>query len=188
MMVKFMVNAITVSRVILTILLTHYIRKDEANILILMLLFMIIYLSDYLDGKLARRFLVCSRLGAIMDVSADFFFILSVSIALTIAGSFPFWILIVIIAKFLEFIGTSYMIRRYDCNTSQVFLFDSLGRKVAVLFYLLPGLAFFLTLFLSKDITFHIMNLFSLPIGIAAFISCAQRIRALMRRTLAYHI
>ena len=51
-------------------------------------------LSDYADGKIARRFNQSSRLGAMLDPAADRLYILATLIALTIRGVIPVWLAI----------------------------------------------------------------------------------------------
>jgi Phosphatidylglycerophosphate synthase len=106
-------------------------------------LFALIALSDYFDGKLARKYNVQTSTGAILDVMTDFFFIVTACFSLSQRGQFLYWMLAVIVFKFLEFWITSAFFKRNYKNTT-VFLFDPLGRVVAVLFYLLPVLVLLL--------------------------------------------
>jgi cardiolipin synthase len=48
--------------------------------------------TDYLDGKIARRFNLTSRLGALLDPAADRLYILATLVALTIRGIVPIWL------------------------------------------------------------------------------------------------
>jgi cardiolipin synthase len=56
-------------------------------------------LSDYLDGKIARRFNLVSRLGELLDPLADRLYVLSTLVALTIRDIIPLWLLIVLVAR-----------------------------------------------------------------------------------------
>jgi cardiolipin synthase (CMP-forming) len=56
-------------------------------------------ISDYLDGKIARRFGLVSRLGQLLDPLADRLYVLSTLIALTIRDVIPLWLLVVLIAR-----------------------------------------------------------------------------------------
>ncbi|MEP6630649.1 MAG: CDP-alcohol phosphatidyltransferase family protein, partial [Lapillicoccus sp.] len=56
-------------------------------------------ISDYLDGKIARRFGLVSRLGQLLDPLADRLYVLSTLIALTIREVIPPWLLIVLVAR-----------------------------------------------------------------------------------------
>jgi cardiolipin synthase len=56
-------------------------------------------LSDYLDGKIARRFNLVSRLGELLDPLADRLYVLSTLVALTIRNIIPLWLLIVLVGR-----------------------------------------------------------------------------------------
>lgn len=49
-------------------------------------------ISDYLDGKLARRWNQISSLGRILDPAADRLYILSTLVGLTWRGILPLWV------------------------------------------------------------------------------------------------
>lgn len=55
--------------------------------------------SDYLDGKLARRWGQISRLGQILDPAADRLYVLSTLIGLTWRGILPLWVTLVLAAR-----------------------------------------------------------------------------------------
>ncbi|WP_030269516.1 CDP-diacylglycerol--glycerol-3-phosphate 3-phosphatidyltransferase [Streptomyces sp. NRRL B-24484] len=61
--------------------------------------------SDYLDGKLARRWGQVSRLGQILDPAADRLYVLSTLVGLTWREILPLWVTIVLLAREL-FIGS----------------------------------------------------------------------------------
>jgi cardiolipin synthase len=56
-------------------------------------------ISDYLDGKIARRFNLVSRLGELLDPLADRLYVLTTLIALTIRDIIPLWLLVVLVAR-----------------------------------------------------------------------------------------
>jgi cardiolipin synthase len=53
-------------------------------------------ISDYADGKIARRFNQSSRLGALLDPAADRLYILATLIALTVRDIVPIWLAVAI--------------------------------------------------------------------------------------------
>ncbi|MFE9429286.1 CDP-alcohol phosphatidyltransferase family protein [Kitasatospora sp. NPDC006697] len=61
--------------------------------------------SDYLDGKLARRWGQISRLGQLLDPLADRLYIFSTLLGLTWRGILPWWLTAVLVARDL-FIAT----------------------------------------------------------------------------------
>ena len=71
------------------------------------ILFISAVLTDALDGYLARKLDVTSNFGAYLDTAADFILILTAFSAFVITGLYPYWIMILIIFMFLQFILTS---------------------------------------------------------------------------------
>ena len=67
-------------------------RQDELALLVLV----VSGVTDYLDGKLARRFNQTSALGAILDPVADRLFILAVVVGLWQRDIIPIWLAIVL--------------------------------------------------------------------------------------------
>jgi phosphatidylglycerophosphate synthase len=77
--------------------------------------FLLAIITDALDGYLSRKFSVESTLGAYLDIFADFFLVLLAFIAFLIGRIYPYWILILIILVFLQFLVTSkFKILVYD--------------------------------------------------------------------------
>ena len=56
-------------------------------------------LTDYLDGKIARRFNLVSRVGQLLDPLADRLYVLTTLVALTIRDIIPLWLLIVLVGR-----------------------------------------------------------------------------------------
>jgi cardiolipin synthase len=56
-------------------------------------------ISDYLDGKIARRFHLVSRLGQLLDPIADRLYVLTTLIALALRDVIPLWLLVVLVAR-----------------------------------------------------------------------------------------
>lgn len=67
-------------------------QLDEWALLVLV----ISGVTDYLDGKLARRFNQTSALGAILDPVADRLFILAVVIGLWLRDIIPWWLMLIL--------------------------------------------------------------------------------------------
>jgi cardiolipin synthase len=76
-------------------------ENDGWAILVLMLS----GISDYLDGKLARRWGQVSRLGQILDPAADRLYVLSTLVGLTWREILPLWVTVVLLAREV-FIGS----------------------------------------------------------------------------------
>lgn len=56
-------------------------------------------LTDYLDGKLARRWNQVSRVGQLLDPLADRLYILSTIVALTLREIVPLWFAVLLVAR-----------------------------------------------------------------------------------------
>lgn len=56
-------------------------------------------ISDYLDGKIARKFNQISRVGQILDPLADRLYILATLVGLLIRGFIPIWLVVVLIGR-----------------------------------------------------------------------------------------
>src|SRR5436305_2407216 len=68
--------------------------------------------SDYADGKIARRFNQSSRLGALLDPAADRLYIVATIVALTVRGVLPVWLAIAIPARDVALLATVPFLRR----------------------------------------------------------------------------
>ncbi|EET88712.1 CDP-alcohol phosphatidyltransferase [Clostridium carboxidivorans P7] len=167
-------NIITLLRVILSVFLNFYIVKHFGDMLIPIMITSIIFLTDFLDGRIARFNGSISKLGAVLDVASDLLYIIISYMVLYILHVLPLWFLFVILFKFAEFIITSYFIKK-TCSKKSIFIFDFLGRVAAAMFYVIPVFSY---------ITFHIMNArylyivysFMYIITFAAFVSSSYRI------------
>jgi cardiolipin synthase len=70
-------------------------------------------ISDYADGKIARRFNQSSRLGALLDPAADRLYILATIIALILRGIVPVWLGVAVPARDLLLAFTLPVLRRH---------------------------------------------------------------------------
>jgi len=93
-------------------------------------------LSDYADGKIARRFNQSSRLGALLDPAADRLYILATLIALTVRDIVPLWLAVVIPARDVLLALTLPALRRHGYGPLPVHF---LGKAATLcLLYALP--------------------------------------------------
>jgi CDP-diacylglycerol--glycerol-3-phosphate 3-phosphatidyltransferase len=70
-------------------------------------------ISDYADGKIARRFNQSSRLGAVLDPAADRLYILATIIALTVRDIVPLWLALAVPARDVLLACTLPVLRRH---------------------------------------------------------------------------
>jgi cardiolipin synthase len=70
-------------------------------------------ISDYADGKIARRFNQSSRLGTLLDPAADRLYVLATIAALAARGIIPIWLAIAIPARDVALLPTLPLLRRH---------------------------------------------------------------------------
>lgn len=145
-MIKFVPNILTLTRVIFTMIYLlmlydlHLYGNSGLYFILAVLVFIIICVTDLLDGKIARKMQITSSLGGLLDVSADFIFIVSSLIMLSIYNMIPRWFIVLVLVKFIEFTITSYIIGNHKNGSNAFFIFDCFGRAAAVNFFLAPGI------------------------------------------------
>ncbi|WP_031507221.1 CDP-alcohol phosphatidyltransferase family protein [Streptomyces megasporus] len=77
-------------------------------------------ISDYLDGKLARRWNQISSLGRILDPAADRLYILSTLVGLTWRGILPLWLTGLLLARELMLLVAIWILDRHGYAPPQV--------------------------------------------------------------------
>ncbi|MBN2851746.1 MAG: CDP-alcohol phosphatidyltransferase family protein [Clostridia bacterium] len=135
-------NFITSLRIMLAPVLVLCILEN--TLILALCFFAVIFMSDLVDGALARVLDVCSKFGAKFDVIADFIYVMSALLVLNITGLASFWITVFVFMKFAEFAATSSLLKRYK-YTSETWVFDLLGRIFALLVMLAPGVFCFVS-------------------------------------------
>jgi cardiolipin synthase (CMP-forming) len=69
--------------------------------------------TDYLDGRIARRFNLTSRLGELLDPAADRLYILAALVALMVRGILPIWLAAILIGRDLLLAPTIPLLSRH---------------------------------------------------------------------------
>jgi CDP-diacylglycerol--glycerol-3-phosphate 3-phosphatidyltransferase len=133
---RYIPNIITLMRPLLTLIFVYCILKGDYISAISM--FATICLTDIFDGVAARALAACTRLGALMDVSADLLYVMASLVVLNIKGLAPAWFTAVTALKFVEFAVTSSILNRRVGNKS-TWIFDGLGRWFSALAFISPG-------------------------------------------------
>jgi cardiolipin synthase len=90
-------NLITLARILLVPVVVWAITAGAMKIAFL--LFLAAGVSDAVDGYLAKRFGMQTQLGAYLDPLADKAMIVSIYIALGIAGAIPLWLVILVVSR-----------------------------------------------------------------------------------------
>ncbi|GFP78194.1 CDP-alcohol phosphatidyltransferase family protein [Clostridium fungisolvens] len=174
-------NGMTIARIIMTILFDFLIFKqflygqDYNSTLIS--LFIMICVSDFFDGKIARRLGAATILGAKLDVLADLLYIVSSYAALISTHVLPLWYLVFVCIKFLEFVATSNFIKLYKTSSEHPFIFDRVGRTVSAIFFLIPGIICILSLFNSSN-KIYIVSILLYSTFLAGIYSSYERIKS----------
>ncbi len=99
------------------------------------IVFLLICVTDFIDGKIARKIKAESLLGSFLDVTADFIFIISSLALLNLNNRIPIWFTVLTLIKFIEFFVTSYIIKKYHNISNNFFSFDYFGRVAAISFF-----------------------------------------------------
>ncbi|MHC1723900.1 MAG: CDP-alcohol phosphatidyltransferase family protein [Aminipila sp.] len=173
-MIKALPNLITLLRLILACLLNVYILKNFGRVSVPIVISYIIFLTDFIDGKIARYLKNTTYFGTVFDVTVDLFYILVSYSTLIYLQVAPLWFLAVIIIKFMEFVITSFILKKNLAGRC-IFVFDFLGRFAVALFYITP-LLIYVSFQLSQQAYFFISDVFIYVTTLTAFISTVYRI------------
>ena len=97
----------TATRIVLTPVVMWLVLNGEGSAaeLIAAALFFVAAATDWVDGRLARRWGVTSKLGSFLDTTADKLLVSGVLIALLAAGRASTWIVALIIGRELVIMG-----------------------------------------------------------------------------------
>lgn len=122
---------ITITRIALVPVLILLLKDQEyaAGLVV----FVIAGVSDALDGYLAKRLNVQSRLGAILDPVADKLLLVSAYVMLTVLGHIPFWLVLIVVFRDLLIVG-GYML--YTSHAGPVKMRPSIPSKLNTLMQL----------------------------------------------------
>jgi phosphatidylglycerophosphate synthase len=109
-------------------------------------LFLFAILTDFLDGYYAKKFHVASKLGAYFDATADFLFVSAMLCVFVFEGYYSFWILLLVVFVFVQFILTNIVSRQA--------VYDPVGKFYGSLMYGAVGL----TLLFQEQLIYNIVT------------------------------
>ncbi len=143
--IRNLANLLTGIRILATFLVCHKIvllLGEKINIdgyIEIAVLFLIVWISDIADGKVARRLKTSSAFGSKFDVVADTIFVFMLHALLVSYHIMPVWFIALMIEKILNYLVSSYIVskktnRRFD------FIRDPLGKVVSASYFLTPCL------------------------------------------------
>lgn len=140
------------------------------------MIFIFASITDALDGYIARRFNMITRLGRILDPLADKLMTAAAIVCITIAGIVPVWIIIVFVAKeILMGIGALLMYKKTD----DVLPSNLMGKIATVTFFVFCVL---LMLFDIQRPYSTIMLSMALAFTMIALIRYSIRFKATMKK------
>ena len=99
-------NRLTVARMVLTVLfLVIFFKKFPYGDTLALFIFAVASITDYFDGKIARRDNLITNFGILMDPLADKILICSAFIAFVGRDLMPAWMVVIIVARELAITG-----------------------------------------------------------------------------------
>jgi CDP-diacylglycerol--glycerol-3-phosphate 3-phosphatidyltransferase len=105
-------NLITLSRILFLPIVVYFIREGHHICSVISLFFL--WITDLIDGIVARAFKKRTDLGLLLDPLADKITVAVLFIALYLYEDFPLWVGILIIARDLVILVASYILLKYD--------------------------------------------------------------------------
>lgn len=127
-------NLITALRIVLTIVTIWICYEEITNFYSVLSITGIIFLTDILDGKLARKLNAETKAGEIMDVFADMGYIFAISVIMSSMNIISESFIILVSTEFIVFISTSKFLK----DSNRFLFFDVAGRALAVVYYITP--------------------------------------------------
>lgn len=149
----FFVNSITVIRLPLIIvfacnLINYFEINESLNGLNSIIISILIIVSDFIDGKLARRYSVSTEIGQKLDIYLDLLYILTAIGILKLYNKVDLFFIFVILYKFSEFILLSKVFRgNYKSIKGENYYYDLLGTLTSGLYYIIPSIVIVLLYF-----------------------------------------
>ncbi len=155
-------NILTIFRLILIpVFIIFFFSRNPNNLSYSIIIFLLAGLTDFLDGYLARKYKLITKLGAVLDPLADKLMLITVLTCLVIKMYIPIWVLIIIAAKeiFMIFCGI-FLYKKGSIIPSNIF-----GKASTIFFYI----SIFILAF-NEDIGLYLLYV-SVASAIIAFIN-----------------
>lgn len=149
-------NFITLVRLACIPWLAYEIYKTDGYSKLSGTLFILIWLSDYIDGFIARKYNQISDVGKLLDPFVDKLFHVTVAIMMTVVGRVPTWVPVSLFIKdLLLIIGALIMLSHKLILSSKWY-----GKLTTVLL----AAAFAIVFFMPKEYTYLNHYFFILPV------------------------
>lgn len=193
-MIHHLPNFFTIIRILVTPLFIYllFLRGENAYPLALVI-FVIAGITDILDGYLARKLQVESRIGKMLDPVADKILVLSAFISFVTMGLINLWMVILIVLRDITITVMRYVLERRDMPmiTSPKAKGKTAVQVTSVIIVLvyLSMKSYQMTWFTNPVENFHLIIiimyitvLFTLYTGVDYFIANRSAIRTLLRQ------
>ncbi len=127
-------NMLTTLRILLIpVYLYFFYSHKENNLLFAGLIFIVAGISDVLDGYIARKFDMSTKLGVVLDPIADKLMTFTILVSFTTKGIIPPWILLAMTLKELLMIAGGLVL--YFFKGKQVLPSNKFGKVATMSFY-----------------------------------------------------
>lgn len=127
-------NMLTILRIILVPVYLFVFFSDMNNHLLLAgLIYILAGITDVLDGHIARKYNLQTKLGTVLDPFADKLMTFAILISFTSSNLIPGWILIALGIKEIILIGGGALL--YFSASNDVVPSNKYGKSATVLFY-----------------------------------------------------
>lgn len=142
-----------------------YFSNDPSNLRNSFIIFIVAGISDVLDGMIARKYNLITKLGTVLDPLADKLMLMTVLICLTYTGSIAIWVTVIVgIKESMMIAGAIYL---YFSGEKVVIPSDKFGKIATVLFYTaISVIVFDINITLSKGVMYV-----ALIVTIVAFVN-----------------
>lgn len=108
-------NGLSILRLAMIPVMAYYILNMEDKRLTGFILFLVIWMTDALDGFIARTFNQVSELGKVLDPLVDKIFQITTGICLFMVNRMPLWVpLIMVLKEALLILGGAILFRKHD--------------------------------------------------------------------------
>ncbi len=122
-------NQFSILRIVLIIPVVYFLlNQNHNNTNIISALLIAMYISDLLDGYLARKLNQVSELGKIIDPIADKAAVIAIAIVLFLQGRLETWFFLVVIGRDLLILGFGLYLK----SKNKVVLMSNYPGKIAV--------------------------------------------------------
>ncbi len=114
-------NILTVLRFIFSFLL-FYLIYNRSSLVLILILFIVILISDFLDGFIARKYNMVTSFGKLADPIADRTFVILVTLSLLLNKLLPLYSLFIFVRDFIvAIVGYYIMVKKKRVIGSDIF-------------------------------------------------------------------